>query len=467
MTELDSERLREGVGYADRWIGYQQQLQEIPGLVLAVRYRDNLLLCRGYGFADVERQIAMTPQHIFRIASHSKTFTATAIMQLVERGKLRLDDPLGAYIPWLRGGPAQATIRQALNHSAGVIRDGSDADFWQLDRPFPTATGLQGMAEEILPANDRFKYSNIGFSLLGLVIEAASGTPYNDYVSEHIVRRLDLPDTGPETHEGIQDRLVAGYPPRLPGLPQQPIPDVPTGAMSAATGFYSTAEDLCRYASAHFLGNEELLSDASKREMQQPYWEVDGTEGGHYGLGFSVGYVGKRRTVGHGGSFPGHATRTMFDPKDGLAVVVLTNRTGAPAEGLAQQVIKILDYALDGPPGVPDESVADLDRFTGRFGNLWGVTDIVRFGGRLVALAPNDPEPAKNATELEVVDGDTLRIGKTNGYGSPGETVRYSRSPDGTLTKIVFGGVTSYPDVAAGLVRRGDNARVSEVTADE
>jgi CubicO group peptidase (beta-lactamase class C family) len=444
---LDRDRLREGVAYADRWIGFQQELQEIPGLVLAVRYRDELVLERGHGFADVERQIPMTPRHIFRIASHSKTFTATAIMQLVEHGRLRLDDPLGAHIPWLTGEPAAVTVRQAVSHAGGIIRDGPDAAFWLLEQPFPDAAALRRLVEEgagVLPPNDSFKYSNIGFSLLGLVIEAVSGMPYNRYVTEEIVRRLGLEDTGPDTHEGIGERLVKGYAPRLPGVPRTPIPDVPTSAMSAATGFYSTAGDLCRYAAAHFLGNEELLSDASKREMQQPYWEVEGADGGHYGLGFGIRDVGKRRMVGHGGAFPGHATRTMFDPREGLAVVVLTNQTGGPAEGLAQQVVRIIDYALDSPPPSESHPVSGLDGFTGRFANAWGFTDIVRFGGRLTALHPGDPEPAKNASELEVVDADTLRIAKTGGYGSPGEPVRYFRGADGAVTRIIFGGMRNY-----------------------
>lgn len=448
VPELDPERLREAVAYADRWIGFQQQLQEIPGLVLAIRYRDDLLLARGYGFADIEAQVPMTPDHIFRVASHSKTFTATAIMQLVEHGKVRLDDLLGTYIAWLSGAMAAITVRQVLNHAGGIVRDGVDADYWQLMKSFPDGAELRRLVEdgsEVLPANESFKYSNIGFSLLGLVIEAAGGMPYNQYVTEHIVRPLDLPDTGPETNEAIAGRLVRGYPPRLPGVPQSPIPDVATNAMSAATGFYSTAPDLCRYASAHFLGNEELLTDASKREMQNPYWEVEGTDGGRYGLGFAVRDIGERRMIGHGGGFPGHATRTMFDPKEGLAVVVLTNQTAAPAEALAQGVVKIIDYALDSPAKSGDLSAADLDSFTGTFTSLWGVTDIVRFGTRLVALAPNSPEPVKQPTELAVIDAVTLRIEKTGGYGSPGETVRYSRDANGTVTSIKFGGMTHLP----------------------
>src|SRR6185503_2991429 len=197
-------------------------------------------------------------------------------------------------------------------------------------------------------------------SLLGLVVESASGQPYNDYVREHIVERLGLSDTGPETTPAIAERLVTAYSPRRANVPRSPIDDVETGAMSSATGFYSTAADLCRYARAHYLGNEELLTDASKREMQQPYWEVAQAESS-YGLGFSHQTIGKRKMIGHGGGFPGHSTTTLIDPVDQLVVVVLNNTMGMTglAAPLAVSIVRILDFALaasDAPLASPRET---------------------------------------------------------------------------------------------------------------
>ena len=139
MGRMNQDLLRDAVVYTHQWVAYQQDRRDLPGVVVAIRCDDRLLLSQGYGHADIEQQIPLTPQHIFRIASHSKTFTATAIMQLLERGALRLDDRLADYIRWLReqAGLAQVTIRQALNHSAGIVRDSDDADFWQLEHDFP------------------------------------------------------------------------------------------------------------------------------------------------------------------------------------------------------------------------------------------------------------------------------------------------------------------------------------------
>ena len=417
MGQINQDLLRDGVAYVDRWMAYQQERREIPGVVVAIRHEDQLLLSQGYGHADLERAIPMTPRHVFRIASHSKTFTATAIMQVVEQDKIRLDDRLAAYIPWLNRGDALArvTIRQVLNHAAGIVRDGVDADYWQLAGAFPDANELRRLAEEggaVLDANESFKYSNIGYALLGLVIEAASGLPYNTYVRRHIVERLGLTDTGPETDDHARERLVTGYTARRPGLPRCPIPDVSTRALSPATGFYATAEDLCRYAAAHFMGDDTLLSDMAKREMRQPYWAIAQADE-RYGLGFVVVDIGERRMIGHGGGFPGHATRTLIDPTDRLVVTVLTNETGAPAATLARTIVTILDYALkpcaveEGAPSVPCE------RFTGRFVNMWGVTDVVAFGDALLLLSPEGDDPLKSPTRLAVEDEDTLGIGGT------------------------------------------------------
>lgn len=443
MPEMNVELLRDAVAYADRWLWFQQRLKEIPALTVAVRQGEELLLSAAYGHANLERAVPVTTDHIFRVASHSKWFTATAIMQLKEQGRLRLDDPLGRFIPWLEGPLSRVTVRQVLNHAAGITRDGYDNDHWQLEHPFPDGEQLRALVETegaVLPPDSKLKYSNIGYSLLALVIEAAAGVPYHRYMQENIVDRLGLRDTGPETTPEARSRLVTGYTSRALLLPRMPLPDVETGAMAAATGFYSTAEDLTRFAAAHWYGNEELIGDESKREMQRPYWQVEGMES--YGLGMQVTKIGDRAVTGHSGGFPGHTTRTYLDPRDRLAVSVLTSESGgAPAE-LAKSVIRLIDLALKQPPA---EARVDLDRYTGRFSSLWGYVDIVRLGGQLFAINPTENDPAADAVKLEVVDGDTLRIEEKEGYGSPGEFVRYTRDQTGQIVKVVLPGSTQYP----------------------
>ncbi len=442
VTGLDRAALLEAAAYADRWIAFRREQRDLPGLVVAIRHRDELVLCQGYGNARLDPAVPMTADKVFRIASHSKMFTATAIMQLVEQGKLRLDDRAAAYLSWFN---SDVTLRQLLNHAGGVIRDGIDADFWRVEQPFPDVAMLRALAPDasILPPNTTFKYSNIGYGLLGQVIEATSGVPFNGYVQEHIIRPLGLASTGPELTPDVLDRCVTGYTGNLLGVPRRGVPSIDTRALSAATGFYSTAEDLCRFAAAHWLGDETLLTDASKREMQHPAWTVEQAEE-RYGLGVIAERIGDRETVGHSGGFPGQSTRTLFDPTDQLAVVVLSNTSGENGQAgpLAAQIVRIVDFAQRHAGG----SSADLARYTGRFANVAGALDIVAFGGKLFGLSPASDNPTKLVGELEVVDADRLRIAKDGGFAHPGECVRYERDAAGTTRRAIVGGVSMYPE---------------------
>ena len=187
--------------------------------------------------------------------------------------------------------------------------------------------------------------------------------------------------------------------------------------MSSATGFYSTAEDLCRYFSAHFWGDGRLISDASKRVLQHDGWDVEHTPDSRYGLGFSVTKVGDRRLVGHGGGYPGHITRSLFDPDDRLAVSVLTNAIDGPAQALANAVVKLIDLAAaQSQPSDPRHA-----RFCGRFANLWGVHDVASLGGQLLLLNPSLPDPTEGYAVLTIEDDATLRVTSGPGYGDVGE----------------------------------------------
>lgn len=447
MSDLDRRHVVDATTYFDSWLAFQRDHQRVPGVQFAVLHGDDLIASAAHGVASEETGEALTPGHLFRIASHSKTFTATAVLQLVERGSVRLDDPVGDHVDGLAGSDVAAvTVRELLTHGGGVIRDGHDGDFWQLERPFPGREELLAMARDgrILPRNARFKYSNVGYSLLGLVIEAASGQRYADYVDEQILRPLGLADTAAEYDAGRADDYATGHTALGYAADRLPIDHVDTAAMASATGFSSTAADVVRYAAAHFDGVTELVGDDARRQLQKVEWAIDGTPQS-YGLGFEVSTIGERRVLGHGGGYPGHITRTYFDPVDRLAVSVLTNAIDGPALGWAQTFIRLVDLAADAGPDSDAGSTRPLDHFTGRFATLWGVFDIVDLGGRLVYLSPALADPTVSPTVLEVVDDSTARIVRTAGYGSFGELITYQRAADGTIESIRAAASTAYP----------------------
>jgi CubicO group peptidase (beta-lactamase class C family) len=425
---VDAENLREVLDYYGTWLAFNQRYLRIPGVQAAVYAGDGIAFSDAYGLADVAQGVALTERHLFRIASHSKTFTATAVLQLVERNLLRLDDLAAVHVPELAGAPAgQATVRDLLNHVGGLTRDGQDSDFWQLGAEFPDRAQLVAVLNQewaaVLPSNERFKYSNIGFGLLGLIIEAVTGTSYAEYVQAEIAARLGLADIGPELDQARLGDYAIGYSGLSYSSERVPIDHVDTRALASATGYFATARDLVSYFAAHRPGDERLLSDASKRLMQHPAWPVEPDKADQrYGLGLSVVKVGERRLFGHGGGYPGHITRSLVDPDRGLVASVLTNAIDAPALRLAQAASRLLDLAVskDRPAGTED-----LHRFTGRFANLWGVEDIALLGGRLYAIDPTADDPAAEPVPLEP-DGDSLRVTGGDGYGAYGESYRYT-----------------------------------------
>ena len=461
---LSRSAVDDAVRYFDTWLAYRQQLDRVPGVQAAVLHETDVVLSTAHGLADVEAGTPLDTYHRFRIASHSKTFTATAVVRLAERGVLRLDDPVSQWLAFLADtGLARVTLRELLSHAGGVVRDGWDGDFWQLFRPFPDHDELCRVALDaaaVLPRNERFKYSNIGYSLLGLVIEAATGEPFGRHVERELLQPLGLDHTLPDL-DPSGGHLAAGYSALSYADHRVPIEHVHTGAMAAATGFASTATDVVRWAAAHFLGDERIVSDDAKRQMQRTEWEVEGTGGSGYGLGFAVATIGSRRMLGHGGGYPGHITRTFFDPVDRLAVSVLTNSIDGPALAMATALVRLVDLAAQGPGPAPD---AGLARFRGRFASLWGVFDVVDLGGRLVQIDPSQPDPAAAPAHLEVIDERTLRLARTTGYGSSGERLVFEFDDHGRPTRVRGGsGTTAVPIEGVTEAMRGrDRVRVGD-----
>jgi D-alanyl-D-alanine carboxypeptidase len=466
LADAAIDRLERTLPYVGEWLAYQRWREGIPGLQASIYYQGRSRAAFAYGVTNEATGEPVTVRHLFRIASQTKTFTAVAIFQLIEHGELSLDDPLGQHIRELACTPlATVTIRDLLGHAGGVIRDGWNADFDQLIGPAPDELDVLRIARDqgaVLPAKMAFKYSNVGYNLLGIIVARASGSPYHQYVVENIVARLGLADTGPDLDPERLAEFVSGHSGLDLGATRTVLPLVTSRGLAPCGGFFSTAEDLVVYYAAHFAGHGQLLSDASHREQQHPRWSTPrGSGNSHYGLGMQCQEFHGHQLYGHSGGHPGgQASCSMFEPDLGLVVALTTNAMDAPAAKLVLGIYRLIFAALGhGTPlarrsilqhtqTVDDEiSPAEAARYTGRFANGSGVLDIVDLGGALVAVPQvRADDPLAMAQRLIPVNVDELLWAGGDGYASLGEHLHYVRAADGSITRLEGrGGLTLWP----------------------
>ena len=442
--------LAPALAYIPHWIGWQRRISEMPGIAVAVAQGGKLVLDRAFGRANLATGEALTPAHLFRVASHSKTFTAVGIMRLLEAGKLRLDDPAGQHVQGLHPAVAQATIAQLLSHTAGIIRDGTDTGQWQDRRPFLNEAELRAAlaAAPVIPANTRMKYSNHGFGLAGLVIAAVTGERYNDWIAREVVKRAGLAHTAPDTPVGAKIKTSRGHSSKYALGERLVIPaDNCTHALASATGFLSTAGDLATfYAMLDPAAPKSILSAASRREMTRRHWAIADTPGERaYGLGTIHSQVGDWSMFGHSGGFPGVRTQSATIPGEKLTVSVLTNAADGNPQMLLEGVVHILRaFAKHGAPAKP---VAD---WTGRWWSLWDAVDLVPMGHQVMVAQPGQANPFGDVPELTVTGPDTAVICKAGGFGSPGEAVHRLRGRGGRVAAVQYAGGKLVDEAAIG-----------------
>jgi CubicO group peptidase (beta-lactamase class C family) len=449
--------LRPALDYVPRWLEYQVRVMEQPGCAFAVAQGGRVLLEGAFGAASIGSGAPLTPRHRFRVASHSKAFTAAAIMKLRAERRLTLDDGIGRHVGGLPPKIAEVTLGQLLSHSAGVVRDGYDSGQWFDRRPFLDEAELRADLERglILDPGERFKYSNHGYGLVGLAISAVTGESYRTYVQREIVAAAGLGETQPDFPlprgtpfaRGHGAKALLGRRFIIPGENR-------THALVPATGFVSTAADLARFFNLlHPAARRSMLPAAARREMIRRHWRMPhATLERHYGLGVDAGNLQDWSYFGHGGSFQGYITRTSTFIEPAITVSVLTNAS----DGFAPFWVDGIGHILRAfaRHGAPSRRNAD---WGGRWAGISGVGDWLPMGARRVLVAtPTMFNPLMDASELEVIGRDKARIALANGLASHGEIVTRQRNGSGRVTAVQFGGMTLRSEAA---IRREIMAR--------
>ncbi len=448
--------VKPAIDYFRLWMDFQMRVSQQPGCIVAIAHRDRLLAELALGHANLVTGEKLTPRHRFRIASHSKSFTAAGLMRLREQRKLRLDDPVGQYVQGLHPEVAETTIAQILSHSAGFTRDGADAGQFTDQRPFLSTRELLAelAAPPAIAPGTRLKYSNIGFGLLGLVIEAITGEPYRTWIEREIVAAVGLRETEAATPLARPAPMAGGHTPLLPLGRRLVVPgDVPQHAIAPAGGFVSTAADVARFfAQLSPQAKKSVLSPASRREMTRKHWRnPDSAVESYYGLGIMSGAFTGWDWFGHSGGLQGYISRTAVIPSCDLTIVVLSNASDGWAWFWLDGALNIMRAFAD--RGAPTRRVRD---WTGRWWTASGAADLVPMGNRVLVGSPAMGNPFMDASEIEVTGRDSGRIVRAPGYASYGQAVRRSRSKAGKVTEVWLAGSKLRPEktVVADMEKR-------------
>jgi CubicO group peptidase (beta-lactamase class C family) len=327
----------------DNYVRSEMQRQHIPGVALLVSRNGKIVQAEGFGLANVELQVPVKPETVFQSGSVGKQFTATAVMMLVEEGKVGLDDPLTKYFADAPTGWKEVTVRELLSHTAGFgdypakfnfRKDWTEAELLKLVESIPLA----------YPPGTKWEYSNLGFLTLGILIHRVTGEFYGDFLQQRIFHPLDMQTTRIISEADIIPNRAAGYRLVKGELKNQEwvAPKVNT---TADGSLYFSILDLAKWDAA--LYTEKLLKRSSLDEMWTPVKLKNGQPNkAGYGFGWEIDERHGHHVVGHNGAWQGFKSAIARYVNDQLTVVVLANLAEAKPGAIAEHVADM--YLADG-----------------------------------------------------------------------------------------------------------------------
>lgn len=403
------------------------------GIVAAVVRGDDTLLLKGYGRADVEWDVPMPADAMFEIGSVTKQFTAAAVLQLRDAGKLSLDDDVAKWLPGFDTRGNRLTLRRLLDHTSGIVGITEMPEFGTLVTnarwPRDSAYALIRSKPFQFPTGEAQVYNNSAFWLLGLVIEKASGMSYEDYVEQKMFAPLGMTRSSYCNSAEDVPRRAHGYMVQN-GVVRRAPTNVHTWPFAAGS-LCSTAGDLVTWLQA--LHGGKVLSPASYAEMIAPSALADGTPL-RYGMGIGVGTdVRGLKFIGHGGSIGGFTAQATWYPDARMAVVVLMNSNGTidPGAVAGELAAAVLPWTRPVPATFAGDAAPLVGTYRGPSRGRDMVVEVTR-APEGVAFSVNGA-PAR---VLPWVDGLTFRQGNTlltfrvangqgNGNGGAAAELRY------------------------------------------
>ena len=406
-------------------IEHEMADKQIPAISIALVDGDRTVWARGFGSADAPAGTAANANTVYRIGSVSKLFTDIGIMQLVEQGKLDLDQPLSTYLPEFKpGNPfgGEITLRHLMSHRAGLTREPPVGNYFD-----PSDQVLEHMVASLNATTlfdapgRRTKYSNAGVGTVGYLLERLSGRPFPKYLRHAVLDPMGLRSSAFEPESALTRRLAKAwmwtFDERTFEAPTFQLGMAPAGSM------YSTVHDLARFAQVLFnrgkAGSTPVLKPETLATMWEPQFVPPGTRSG-YGLGFRVQRDDSTFTVAHGGAIYGFATEFLAMPDEHLAVALVGTK-----DGVNQVMARIQNAAvgllLDRKRGRPPRSVETTTAVTdsvalqlvGRWSNARTSFDLTREGKKLNAWERD----GESRMTLKQAAGDTLIVDDEFAFG--------------------------------------------------
>jgi CubicO group peptidase (beta-lactamase class C family) len=340
----------------DEAIAAAQKKLQIPGLSVAILVNGSITYAKGFGYADVENQVAATTETRFRTASIAKPLTATAVMQLAERGQIDLEAPIQKYCPAYPEKKWPVTARQLLSHTAGVRHYTRQGESSGTEHFFTITDALRLFKDDPLlhqPAT-KYAYSTYGYSVLGCAIEGASGSTYADYLTKNVLAPAGM------THTVVDDifQIVPGRSRGYQRVTEEEYSKLPPAVRAIAKpnhvynavlhdtsmkipggGWLSTPSDMARFGAAMIDG--KLVKPATRDAMWTVQKTTDGKETG-YGLGFGIAVADGRTAVSHTGNQAGASSLLAISPSRRVVLVTMTNLEDAPVRQIAGAVTSIM-----------------------------------------------------------------------------------------------------------------------------
>jgi len=322
----------------DKLIHAQMEKQHIPGIAILVARSGSVIRTQGYGFSNLELQVPVKPETVFQSGSVGKQFTATAIMMLVEQGKVRLDDSITRYIKEAPATWNQVTVRDLLSHTAGFTDYPKNFDF----RKDYTEAELLKIVSEIPLAFEpgtKWSYSNLGYLTLGIMIRRVTGEFYGDFLQERIFRPLGMTTTRIMSESDIIPNRAAGYQ-LVKGVLKNQDWVSPTMNTTADGSLYFSVLDLAKWDAA--LDTEKLLKRSSLEQMWTATRLKNGKENpAGYGFGWFISSNAGQRIVHHEGEWQGFTSFITRHIDDQTTIVVLSNLAGASLERAAERIAQM------------------------------------------------------------------------------------------------------------------------------